>query len=141
MLKILYLEDSEVDVLLLKRALAQANLQAEVQSVSSSGDYKTIIAKAQFDVILSDAGLPGFSGLEALEIAQRQCPDIPFIFLSGSTYETTIKAALEAGGTDYVIKGHDWHLIQTIRRSLALKRSEQESSRLLRLNQAMGPSG
>ena len=58
MLKILYLEDSEVDVLLLKRALAQENLQAEVQSVSSSGDYKTVVAKAQFDVILSDAGLP-----------------------------------------------------------------------------------
>ncbi|HTL59772.1 MAG TPA: response regulator [Candidatus Limnocylindrales bacterium] len=116
MLKILYLEDNDLDVLLLKRALAEAKLEADVHAVTTCSEYQKAIGHAQFDLILSDAGLPGFSALEALDIARRQCPKTPFIFLSGCTHETKIQSALAAGGTDYVVKGNNSHLAQAILR-------------------------
>ena len=37
-----------------------------------------------FDLILTDYTLPSFDGLSALKIALEKCPDVPFIFVSGT---------------------------------------------------------
>src|ERR1043165_521273 len=55
-------------------------------------------------LILSDHGLPSFSGFEALEIVRRRCPELPFIFVSGSNDPGLVAEMYEEGATDYVFK-------------------------------------
>jgi len=136
-LRILYLEDDPSDVLLLKRVLAKMDLQAEIRPVTGSGEYKSAVENKVFDLLLSDTGLPGFSGLQALEIAKQKCPSVPFVFLSGNRDENKIKAGLDAGAADYVLKGDNWQLIQMIRRVMTIKRLRLQNARVLQLNQAM----
>jgi signal transduction histidine kinase/CheY-like chemotaxis protein len=136
-LRILYLEDDPHDVSLLQRALAKTELQAEVHPVSDPDEYKAAVDQAGFDLFLSDTGVPGLSGLQALEIAKQKCPAVPFVFLSGHGDENKIKAGLEAGAADYVPKGNHWQLVQMVRRVMAVKRVKHENARLFRLNQAM----
>src|SRR5439155_2159024 len=90
-----------------------------------------------FDLLLSDTGLPGLSGLQALEIAKPECPSVPFVFLSGNRDEDKIKASVEAGAAEYILKGDNWQLVQMIRRVVTNKRLKQENANLLRLNQTM----
>ena len=136
-LRILYLEDDPRDVLLLQRALAKMELRAEIHPVTDAVEYRAAVDQASFDLLLSDTGLPGFSGLQALEIAKQKCPSVPFVFLSGNRDEDKIKASLESGAADYILKGNNWQLLQTIRRVMAIKRVKLENARLLRRNQAM----
>jgi len=56
------------------------------------------------DVILSDHNIPGFSGWEALELAQRARPDVPFILVTGSLDEETAVRYLKGGAADYILK-------------------------------------
>ena len=71
------------------------------------------------DVILSDFSLPGFSGENALEIAQKQCPDIPFIFLSGVLGDDAAVELIRQEATDYVLKDRPTRLPSVIQRALA----------------------
>jgi signal transduction histidine kinase/CheY-like chemotaxis protein len=136
-LRILYLEDDPHDVMLLRRALAKTDFRAEIHPVADPGDYKSAVEQTGYDLLLSDTGLPGLSGLQALEIAKQKCPSVPFVFLSGNRDENKIKAGLKAGADDYVLKGDNWQLVQMIRRLIAIKRLKQENANLVRLNQTM----
>ena len=136
-LRILYLEDDPHDVLLLQRALAKTELQSEIHPVTDAVEFSTAVDEANFDLLLSDTGLPGLSGLRALDIAKQKCPSVPFVFLSGNPDENKIKASLESGAADYILKGNNLQLLQTIRRVTDIKRAKLENARLLRLNQAM----
>ena len=136
-LRILYLEDDPHDLLLLQRALAKTQLQAEVHPVTDAVEYRAAVDQASFDLLLSDTGLPGLSGLQALEIAKQKCPSVPFVFLSGNRDEDKIIASLEAGAAEYILKGDNWQLLQMIRRVVTIKRLKQENANLLRLNQTM----
>jgi CheY-like chemotaxis protein len=50
--------------------------------------------------VLADYTLPGFDGVTALKIVQKFCPDVPFIFVSGSLGEERAIEALKSGATD-----------------------------------------
>ena len=71
------------------------------------------------DIILSDYHLPGFSGQEALKIAQERYPDIPFIFWSGVLGDDAAVELIKQGATDYVLKDRPARLPSVILRALA----------------------
>jgi signal transduction histidine kinase len=71
------------------------------------------------DLILADHVLPTFDGISALSIAREQCPDIPFVFCSGTLGEDVAVEALKNGATDYVTKQRLDRLPRTILRALA----------------------
>ena len=73
-LRILYLEDDPSDVLLLRRVLAKMDLQAEICPVTDSGEYKSAVEHKGYDLLLSDTGLPGFTGLQALVAPRNTTP-------------------------------------------------------------------
>ncbi len=56
------------------------------------------------DVVLADYSVPGFEGMEALDLCQDKAPDTPFIFVSGVIGEEFATDALKRGATDYVVK-------------------------------------
>ncbi len=56
------------------------------------------------DLILLDIGLPGISGIEALDKIKRLCPDILVIMITAYEDIDTVISAMKLGAYDYVVK-------------------------------------
>jgi PAS domain S-box-containing protein len=81
------------------------------------------------DLILSDYTMPGFSGRDALMIAREKCPEIPFLFVSGTIGEDAAVEALKNGATDYVLKHRLVRLIPAVDRALREVEEKHERER------------
>jgi CheY-like chemotaxis protein len=75
----------------LRRQAAQLRASVDPRQV----DFAAALNEDCVDLILSDYNLPCFHGLEALELARERCPEVPFLFLSGSINDDV--AALHDG--------------------------------------------
>jgi PAS domain S-box-containing protein/putative nucleotidyltransferase with HDIG domain len=117
-LRILMVEDSETDADLVIRELRKGALTFASRRVEKQEDYLKAIETNLPDLILSDNSLPSFDGLSALRIAREKCPEVPFIFVSGTIGEEVAIETLKAGATDYVIKDRLSRLVPVIERAL-----------------------
>lgn len=104
-LRILHLEDDVNDVELVRRSLGRQGLECDIHAVSTGTDYVTALERKQFDVILSDSGLPGYDSRTALAAAHERCPGVPFIVVSGAPQpRTPAEKASPPGATAHVPK-------------------------------------
>ena len=117
-LNILLLEDSQLDTELIKAYLVDGELEFSLRCVETREDFITALEKNCYDIILADYMLPGFNGLEALEIARASCPGLPFIFVSATLGEEVAIETLKNGATDYVLKRRLTWLVPSIQRAL-----------------------
>jgi DNA-binding NtrC family response regulator len=116
--RILILEDEAWDVELAQRLLASAGLSLTAVVVETRVVFVEQLAAFRPDVILADYHLPGFSGQEALKIAQEHYPHIPFIFWSGVLGDEAAVELIKQGATDYVLKDRPARLPTVILRAL-----------------------
>src|SRR5579863_4919205 len=117
--RILILEDEAWDAALAQRLLVNAGLNLVAVVVDHKASFIEQMAAFRPDIILSDYHLPGFSGQEALKIAQELYPDIPFIIWSGVLGDEAAVELIKQGATDYVLKDRPARLPSVIRRALA----------------------
>src|SRR4051812_21214893 len=101
-IRVLLVEDSEEDALLIARELRRA-YDPYIERVASSPKMRDALEK-YWDVIISDFSMPGFDGLDALRLLQETKLDIPFIIVSGAIGEDIAVHAMKAGANDYVMK-------------------------------------
>ena len=117
-LRILMLEDNPADVELEQRLLRGAGLEFTAAVVDTEASYRRQLAAFRPDVILADFALPGFSGESALAIAREQCPQVPFIFLSGVLGDDAAVELIRQGATDFVLKDRPSRLPSVVRRAV-----------------------
>ena len=86
-LRILILEDVPTDAELMEQELHKAGMAFISKRVETREDFFEAIKDSAPDLILADCFLPSFDGFSALAIAQEQCPDVPFIFVTGAIGE------------------------------------------------------
>jgi DNA-binding NtrC family response regulator len=106
-LRILHLEDDANDAELVSYALKEADPEFTVTVAANREQFRAAMAAGDFDVILSDNKVPGFSGADALQMTRDARSAAPFIFVcgSGSLREAEMRAeALQAGAADWVSK-------------------------------------
>ncbi len=131
-LKILIIEDSEDDVVLLLRELKLGGYEPLHVRVETAEDMAAAIAERQWDVIISDFIMPQFSGPAALDLLKQSGLDIPFIIVSGKIGEDIAVEAMKAGAHDYILKGNLARLCPAVKRELreaesrASKRAAEE---------------
>jgi PAS domain S-box-containing protein len=127
-LRILNLEDNEADAELNKAMIMARWPHTELVRVDSREAFVAYLEQKDFDVILSDYTMPGFNGREALLLAREKCPEIPFLFVSGTIGEDAAIEALKNGATDYVLKHRLMRLIPATDRALreAGERAERD---------------
>ena len=65
---------------------------------------KSALAGEQWDAVISDFRMPGFTGMDALGILRSTGIDLPFIIVSGTIGEEIAVEAMKAGANDYVMK-------------------------------------
>lgn len=119
-LRILLLEDSIPDTQLTQFALTQAGLEHVLERIDTREELAERLRQADRlpDLILSDYNLPGFNGLEALDVARELAPDVPFIFVTGTLGEERATETLKRGASDYVLKTRLSQLVPAIHRAM-----------------------
>jgi signal transduction histidine kinase len=140
-LKVLYLEDSPIDAELISEILADAGFVMSIDCVGTEKDFVSSVMKKQYDIILSDYNLPGFYAPAALSIAQKICPDVPFICVSGAIGEDTAVELLKIGAIDYVSKDKLKRLPFSVKRAISesreLKEKKKAEEKLIQMNQEL----
>ena len=104
-LRVLHLEDSELDHELEMAHLRRGGVQVETLRVDSEPAFRAAL-EASWDIVLSDFNVPGFSGLAALDIVKALEHPLPFILISGEIGEDVAVAAMRNGASDYLLKAN-----------------------------------
>ena len=135
-LRVLMIEDSEDDALLLARELKRGDFDLQMERVDSAEAVTTAIIGRPWDLVLCDYSMPRFRGTDALSLIRATGLDVPFIFVSGTIQEDTAIEAMRAGAQDYLMKGNLKRLLPVVRRELAeaeVRRKRTQAERELRL--------
>ncbi len=118
-INLLLAEDSDDDARLVVRTLQRAGLDVRHERIESAAAMAAALERQEWDVVISDYSMPGFSGLEALRILRSGGRDTPFILISGTAGEELAVDALKAGAGDYVLKKNLSRLPLVLERELA----------------------
>jgi len=117
-LRVLIIEDSEEDALLLVHALKQGGYDPIFQRIYTREAMVSALHDETWEVIIADYRMPRFSAPDALQIVKERCLDVPFIIVSGAIGEETAVTAMKAGAHDYIMKDNLARLIPAIEREL-----------------------
>ena len=136
-LRILAVEDSEDDLLLLVRHLKQSGIDPVTRRVETVDALRDALGASHWDVILCDMSMPQFNAIGALAEVKSAGFDIPFIIVSGSVPEEQLVALMKAGAHDVIVKDRLSRLVAAIEREIEdaavrrqRKRMEEERARL-----------
>jgi PAS domain S-box-containing protein len=126
-LRVLLVEDSENDAMLLLRTLRRAGYEVVYERVCTAEGLREAL-ESPWEIIISDYRMPRFSAMDALEMANAAESDAPFIVVSGRIGEDVAVEAMRGGAYDYVMKSNLSRLPQTVERGLE-KAEEQRQRR------------
>jgi len=113
-LRVLLVEDSETDALLILRRLNESGYEIQHVRVETQKDFIAALATQRWDVILCDYMMPTFTGMTALYTLREKDDETPFIFVSAMLGENTAEQAKKAGANDYVMKNDLKRLVSAI---------------------------
>lgn len=125
-LRVLIVEDDPLDIDLELLALKKGGWEAELEAVQTEEDFREHICTKGYEVILVDYRLPGWDGIEALEILRQEGLDVPVIVVSGALGEVNAVECIKQGAADYVIKDHLARLPESVRRAIREKKLRDE---------------
>lgn len=117
-LRVLLVEDSEDDALLLERELRCGGYEPYIRRVESGEEIVSALDEQSWDIMVTDHNIPGFSSKAAIDIALHARPDLPIIIVSGSIGEDIAVAAMKMGAHDYIMKDNLARLVPAIEREM-----------------------
>lgn len=129
-MRILHLEDSDLDHQLACNALHDLGQAFVVTRVDSIAEYLRAIVNCDFDVVIADYHLPGFTAIDAWHLKPPR-DRTPFILLSGAIGESAAVAAIQLGFSDYVHKIEVGKISRVILRALEVHRVKSEKETLI----------
>lgn len=128
-LRILLVEDNSADSELILHTIKSAGFTVEHDVVQTAEHFEGHICKNRYDMILADYRLPGWNGMETVEILRRAALDIPVVLVSGALGEQNAVECIKQGAADYVLKDHLTRLPASVRRVIEEKRLRDENRR------------
>ncbi len=128
-LRVLMIEDSEDDALLLIRHLKKAGYNPVYERVETAAAMKKVLKEKEWDFILCDYKMPNFSGPSAIAVLKEANIDIPIIIVSGTIGEETAVKCMRLGAHDYVMKSNMSRLGPAIARELKEAKARKKQKR------------
>jgi len=126
-IRLLMVEDSEDDALLIIRALKKGGYNQEHERVETATAMEKALKEKQWDVILCDYKMPKFNVPSAIALLKEINIDIPMIVVSGAIGEEMAAECMRLGAHDYIMKSNLSRLCPAIKREL-----EESESRIKR---------
>lgn len=131
-LRVLFVDDSDLDVMLAVRALRAAGYEVSYVRVERAEDFDRELQSAAWDVVICDHKMPEFDALTALRQHARLASEIPFVIVSGAMPDELAIDAMREGARDFLNKNNLSRLVPAIERELRGARDRH----LLRQTQA-----
>ncbi|MFO1271453.1 MAG: response regulator [Rubrivivax sp.] len=135
--RLLHIEDSEPDHVLAMAQLRRAGLRVDATRVETRDEFRRALARP-WDVVLSDYNLPGFTGIEALQLLRATGRALPFILVSGEIGEDTAVEAMRNGANDYLLKNNLARLAPAVEQAISAAetlRAKRQADRELQASQ------
>lgn len=117
-LRILVVEDSDDDALLLRRQLEASGFRVEMRRVATRAALSDAMSEKSWDIVFSDFSMPNFDGMQALQTVREYDKDIPFLVVSGTIGEERAAQLMKLGAQDYLLKGNIRRLVPAVEREL-----------------------
>lgn len=130
-LRVLVVDDDDVDRMAVRRALKATGLEASVTEAENAEAALALLEKEHFDCTLLDYRMPGSDGLDVVRRAREKGLLCPFIMLTGFGDEQTAVELMKAGAADYIPKSSltAERLALSLRGVLRVHQAEIEASR------------
>jgi diguanylate cyclase (GGDEF)-like protein/PAS domain S-box-containing protein len=108
---VLVLDDAMNDLILVQRLLERDGCRVLI--ATNANDALDLMATHNVAAVVSDARMPGISGVEFFSRVKRSHPEVTRIMLSGSNDPSTVSAAINEGAVHkYFVKGRDDELLR-----------------------------
>jgi len=133
-LKVLIVDDSENDTLLLVRHLKKGGFNPNYLRVESREGLRDALISEPWDIVITDHNLPGFNSSASLDVIKGYDLDIPVIIVSGTIGEEVAVTAMQGGAADYIMKDNLARLVPAINRELKefdTRRAKQRAEQAL----------
>lgn len=118
LLRVLIVEDSEDDAMLIMRALKKGGYHPDYQRLDTAAAMQKALAGKEWDIILCDYQMPHFNAMEALKIVHAANLETPVIIISGAIGEETAVECMRLGAHDYITKSNLSRLCPAVKREL-----------------------
>ncbi|MBI9066642.1 MAG: response regulator [Salinivirgaceae bacterium] len=125
-LKILFVEDSPDDLEIMLLMFSQNSLSVDWERVQTEPALLAALSK-DWDIVICDYKMPGFSGIDALKIIKKQNGFLPVIIVSGTMGEEQAVATLKNGASDYIMKDKLLKLLPAVENAIKSKKFEKEN--------------
>ncbi len=137
-LRILLIEDSKGDALLLKNALMKEKPDHFVfEHVTTIENALKALTEHTFDIALLDRTLPDANGFDGLHSIQSIAPELPIVYLTNYQDEKIAMQSIQQGAQDYIYKG-DYNAHAVLRSmQYAILRKQFEGVLIARANYDM----
>lgn len=135
-IRLLQVEDSESDAMLIERVLSRSGYEVEALRVETEKQMRTALVEHEWDLVIADYCLPLFSAPAALRVLQASHLDLPFLVVSGAMGEDVAVSMMKAGAHDYMLKDRMERLPPAVERELQeanMRREHHEADNKLRV--------
>jgi len=117
-LRVLLIEDSEIDAQLLLRQLSLTGYAVESARVENAVQLRESLSQHTWDLVVCDHRLPQMNPMEALTLVQESGLDIPFIMVSGKIGMETAVEMMKRGAHDFIEKHEIARFVPAVEREL-----------------------
>jgi PleD family two-component response regulator len=126
-LRILMVEDSIDDAMLVSQALKSGDFDPTVRRVETEEEMQAALSSGGWDLVIADHSLPQFDAARALRVLHEHQLDLPFIIVSGAISDVAAVEAMRSGAHDYVRKEQLIRLAPAVEREImqAFERQRQ----------------
>ncbi|HEX6438457.1 MAG TPA: response regulator, partial [Candidatus Binatia bacterium] len=134
-LRILVVEDDELDRRAVRRCLQQCGIAVTVEYASSAQETLQAIRSVPYDCVLLDYYIPGVAGLALFQKIREVAPNMPVVIFTGRGDEDIAVELMKAGAADYLPKASLTaerlasslrHIIELSEAAEARRRAEEE---------------
>src|SRR5688572_10197675 len=128
-LRVLLVEDSEADALLVVHQLRRGSYAPEFTRVDTAEAFLAALTTQTWDVVICDYRMPLFDGVSALKLFKDSDKDLPFIVVSGHIGEDVAVEMMKAGAHDYLLKDNLARLVPAVDREIREAEERREHRR------------
>jgi two-component system sensor histidine kinase UhpB len=125
-LRILLVEDSANDALLIERQLQSEKVRFVSSRVDNRRDLLRALEAAHWDVILADFSLPQLDAFDIMEVLRREKNDTPIVLVTGTLPEERAVEFIKQGGQDFVLKSSLKRLPAALLKAIERRNADRE---------------
>ncbi|MEH2072046.1 MAG: ATP-binding protein [Nostoc sp.] len=127
-LKILVVDNDEVDRMAVRRALAKAGVQMDLSEVEEGSHAFSALSTTTYDCVFLDYRLPDQDGLTLIQQIRSSEIKVPLVVLTGQGDERIAVELMKAGATDYLSKSRisSEILAHVLRNAIRIYRAEMQ---------------